>query len=57
MVSVNKETCIGCGACTAICAEVFEMVGDKASVKAGQEERNDDCVNNAKDSCPVNAIN
>lgn len=57
MVSVNKETCIGCGACTAICSEVFEMVGDKASVKVGQEGRDDDCVKNAKDSCPVNAIN
>ena len=25
MVTVNKDTCIGCGACAATCPDVFEM--------------------------------
>ncbi len=37
MVSINQETCIGCGACAATCGDVFEMKDGKAHVKAGQE--------------------
>lgn len=55
---INKDACLGCGACTRICPEVFEMGDDnKAQVKAGADfENNADCIKNAKDSCPVNAI-
>jgi len=53
MVSVDKEKCIGCGACVALCAEVFEMKDGKSHVK-----KNDDstCAENAKNACPVQAI-
>lgn len=57
MVSVNKETCIGCGACVSICESVFEMKDDmKAYVKKGEEKSKIPCVKEAADSCPVNAI-
>ncbi len=57
MVSIDKEKCIGCGACAAICDSVFEMEDDgKAHVKKGEEKSNIPCVKEAADSCPVNAI-
>ncbi|PIR71424.1 MAG: ferredoxin, partial [Candidatus Nealsonbacteria bacterium CG10_big_fil_rev_8_21_14_0_10_37_25] len=34
MVKVNKEKCIGCGLCSNLCPEVFELAEDgKAKVK------------------------
>jgi len=54
MVKINKEKCIGCGACVSICSEVFEMADDgKAKVKA---QKNTGCVKEAINSCPVDAI-
>jgi len=57
MVNVNKETCIGCGACASVCPDVFEMNDDgKANIKAGADT-NKDCVKEAIETCPVDAIN
>ncbi|MFH1787577.1 MAG: ferredoxin [archaeon] len=54
MVSVNKEKCIGCGACASICPEVFELAEDgKAKIKA---QKDLPCVKEAIDSCPVDAL-
>ncbi|WP_297633723.1 ferredoxin [uncultured Clostridium sp.] len=56
--SVDKDTCIGCGLCTSICEEVFQMEDDgKAGVMA--EPKTDEVIDKAKDaesSCPVSAI-
>ena len=38
MVSVDKNKCIGCGACVSICEGVFEMKDGKSIVKKGQEK-------------------
>jgi ferredoxin len=35
-VSIDKEKCIGCGACAAACEEVFEMKGIKAHAKEAE---------------------
>lgn len=57
MVSIDKELCIGCGACVSVCEEVFELKDDqKAHVKKGQEKSKSPCVKEAADSCPVDAI-
>jgi len=32
MVKINKEKCIGCGACVAVCPEGFELKNGKAQV-------------------------
>ena len=58
MLRVNKEKCIGCGLCTTICPDVFEMTDDgKSSIKEGADlEKNKDCVKEAIDSCPAGAI-
>jgi len=56
MVSVDKETCIGCGACASVCENVFELKDSKAVVKKGQEKSKTPCVKEAIDGCPVSAI-
>ena len=54
MTSIDKEKCIGCGLCTELCSEVFEMQGDgKAGVK---EDKDIPCVKDSIASCPVSAI-
>ena len=56
MVTVDEEKCIGCGSCAATCGDVFEMGDDmKAHVKAGADTSGD-CVKEAIDICPVDAI-
>lgn len=55
MVKVNKEKCIGCGTCVAICDEVFEMKDNKAQVKK-DAKKDSECIKKAIDACPVEAI-
>ena len=53
MASVNKEKCIGCGACVSVCPDGFEIGDDgKAKVK----NANAKCIKEAKETCPVEAI-
>ena len=67
-VKVNKDACIGCGACAAICDEVFEINDEGLSeVKVEENSENkeefisvkeelQDEVRDAADSCPTGAI-
>lgn len=53
---VDKNLCIGCGACVALCPDVFELGQDgKAKIKDIDGCNKCDCEA-AKDSCPVEAI-
>lgn len=52
-VSIDKEKCIGCGACVALCPDGFEMRGDKAVVKA---KAGKPCSKQAAENCPTKAI-
>lgn len=57
-VKVNQDACIGCGACAAICDEVFEINDDglsEAKVEEVKDELQDE-VRDAADSCPTGAI-
>jgi len=56
MVSVDRNKCIGCGACAATCGSVFEMKEGKSSIKKGQEKSKLPCVKEAEEGCPVGAI-
>ncbi len=52
-VTVDKDACIGCGACAAICPDGFEMGGDgKSHVKDASAA----CAKEAANACPVGAI-
>lgn len=57
-LKVNDDVCIGCGACQAICSEVFQ-IGDDGLADVIVEEIADDIKDDAKDAldgCPVGAI-
>jgi len=57
-VKVNKESCIGCGACAAICEDVFE-IGDEGLSKVKVDkvpEGKEDSAREAIESCPTAAI-
>lgn len=58
MLRVNKEKCIGCGLCVNLCPAVFELEDNgKSKVKDNADlEQNKECVKEAKESCPVGAI-
>jgi len=53
MVSVNKQTCTGCGSCESVCPKVFEIKDGKAVVK---KQSSEPCVKEAAENCPVQAI-
>jgi ferredoxin len=66
-VQIDREGCIGCGVCEALCAEVFHLTEEgKSSITEkyrkgdlGRGEVGKDmvpCVENARDSCPVSVI-
>lgn len=57
-VKVNRDSCIGCGACAAICNEVFEIDDEGLSItkKEVVEEDKKQEVQDAADSCPTGAI-
>ena len=50
-----EDSCIACGACEAICSDVFS-VEDVAKVNAANVAANEDAVKEAAESCPVGAI-
>ena len=57
---VNSETCICCGACAAICEDVFEISDDEGYAVAKDVEVTDEEVKEqaveAMESCPTSAI-
>lgn len=57
-VKVNRDACIGCGACAAICDAVFEIDDEGLSVEKKEEVKEDEkqAVIDAKESCPTGAI-
>jgi len=57
-VSVNSEGCISCGACVAICNNIFKFNKDNKSYAANQpkDEQELDCTKQAEAACPVDVI-
>lgn len=57
MFRVEKERCIGCGACVGTCNEVYDFDDDNlAVVKAQPTEDNVEVATEALENCPTNAI-
>lgn len=57
-VMVNRDACIGCGACAAICDIVFEIDDEGLSVVKKEEvsEEEKQAVIDSAESCPTSAI-
>lgn len=55
-IRVNKEICIGCGACIAIDETHFTFDDEGRSEVISQENLEDANLQNAIESCPVDAI-
>lgn len=57
-VKVNKEACIGCGACAAICDKIFEINDEGLSVAKVNEvpKEEQQAAKDAIESCPTGAI-
>lgn len=60
MAKINvNDSCIGCGACTGICPDVFDLSDEGVAYSVVGEDLADDLVDGAKEaaeSCPVEAI-
>jgi Predicted permeases len=56
-LTINRDYCMGCGLCTKIAPEYFEMIDTKASVKMQITEDSElDGVNEAVTKCPAKVI-
>lgn len=58
IVIVDGDTCIGCGLCADTCDEVFVIEDDGIAhaITKSPEPEQYDCVRDAADVCPVEAI-
>ncbi len=65
-VNIDQDTCTGCGVCSNLCGEVFEQgASGKAQLveeyrgsdeSSGEVPDDIDCIEEAAQSCPVDAI-
>ena len=56
-IKIDKDKCIGCGNCMAVCPAVFELKNGKSTVKEEVNlEQHQDCIRQAINGCPVLAI-
>jgi len=57
-VEVNKDDCIGCGACVAACSQNFDINKDGKAIPLNEEitDKELDCNKDAEEVCPVSAI-
>lgn len=53
---VDKDLCVGCGLCTQVCSDVFEMASDGTAEVVAGAAIDADCIQDAIDQCPVGAI-
>lgn len=54
-IEVNEEACIGCGVCSSLCPDVFEL-NDEGKAKVLDADSTDPCVDEAIANCPTEAI-
>jgi ferredoxin len=55
-VKLDKEKCIGCGSCAAVCPGNFTMDSDNKAKVIKEEVESLGCNKMAEEVCPVSAI-
>jgi len=55
-VIFNRDKCIGCGTCVAVCPANWEIKDDGKSMPKETELEEIGCSKMAEESCPVQAI-
>ena len=53
-IKIDKDLCIGCGACAAYCPDTFE-IGDDMLAEVVKDEVTDEVIE-AAESCPTDVI-
>ena len=57
MLKINKDKCIGCGACVGTCEEVYDFDDDNlATIKKQPSDENMELAIEALENCPTDAI-
>ena len=63
-IKLEREKCIGCGSCSALCPKYFEMADDgKSNIKGSVKQDNEElevvkieCAESAAEACPSQCI-
>jgi len=56
-VAVDRDLCIGCGACTAMAPSTFGLDGEgKSTILSTADADSKESIESAKNGCPVGAI-
>lgn len=63
-IKLEREKCIGCGSCQALCSKYFEMIDDgKSHIKDAEKKEVEElevekieCAESAAEACPAQCI-
>lgn len=56
-IAKSQDECIACGLCVELCPDIFAEGDDKPIIAQPQvEPAQEECAQNAVDSCPVSCI-
>lgn len=55
-IKLDREKCIGCGTCQAVCPKFFEMKEDGKSFVLIAETDKLECAESAAEACPAQCI-
>ena len=55
-IVIDETECEGCETCVELCPDVFAFDEDSQKAKVTAPESDDECVEEAMDSCPVDCI-
>ena len=58
-IKIDNDLCTGCGLCEETCPDIFKLNEDEdiaEVVKTDYDENDEECIDEAIESCPTEAI-